>query len=159
MNRTTLFIAALMSISAPVFAEQAPTQSAVPAVAKSGSSIRVGTRPEILGLWGMKIPDNKKCTEYYNFRGGNELVVNSAKEWSTGLYDYQPAPDNTQTKLPALIIQIKFDNNQADCSGQTEDQAGEMSQYYVRWLNANTINFCMTETGDKCVATLHRVRP
>ncbi|MCP5613370.1 hypothetical protein NL294_27060, partial [Klebsiella pneumoniae] len=80
------------------------------------NTIRISTRPEILGLWGMQIPNNKKCVEYYNFRGGNEVVVNSGKEWSAGLYDYQASPDNTQEKLPALIMQIKYENNEVDCS-------------------------------------------
>jgi hypothetical protein len=37
------------------------------------------TRPEIMGLWGMEIPNNKKCVEYYNFRGMNEVVLKVVK--------------------------------------------------------------------------------
>ena len=127
--------------------------------ASNQNNIRVTTRPEIVGLWGMEIPNNKKCTEYYNFRGSNEVVVNSGKEWSIGLYDYQPSPDNTLEKPPALIMQIKYENNEMDCSGRKEDQSGEVTQYFVKWNNSNTINFCASEKGDQCFATLHRILP
>ena len=122
------------------------------------NAIRVTTRPEIMGLWGMDIPDNKKCVEYYNFRGTNDVVIKSGQEWSYGLYDYQPSDDQKE-HLPALILQIKYDNNQKDCSGQQEDQTGEVSQYFVKWADAHTINFCATEKGEKCFATLHRMLP
>ncbi len=159
MKSTFLLTATFLLITPSIFAAPTAASTAKPNVLQSANTVKVSTRPEILGLWGMTLPNNKKCTEYYNFRGSNEVVVNSAKEWSTGLYDYQPAPDNTQTKLPALIIQIKYDNNEQDCSGRQEDQAGETSQYYVRWQNPNTINFCASEKGDQCIATLHRVLP
>jgi len=44
------------------------------------NAIRVITRPEIMGLWGMEIPNNKKCVEYYNFRGMNEVVIKSNQD-------------------------------------------------------------------------------
>jgi len=122
------------------------------------NAIRVITRPEIMGLWGMEIPNNKKCVEYYNFRGMNEVVIKSNQEWSYGLYDYQPSEDHKE-RLPALVLQIKYDNNQMDCSGQTLDQTGEVSQYFVKWENDHTINFCANEKGEKCFATLRRVLP
>ena len=127
--------------------------------AQKENLIGVYTRPEILGLWGMDIPQNKKCVEYYNFRNGNEVVVNSAQEWSIGQFDYQPSPDNTLTKLPTLMIQVNYENNATDCSGNTVDQAGELSQYFVKWNSPTQINFCATEQGKDCFATLKRVLP
>ncbi|WP_445115937.1 hypothetical protein [Acinetobacter sp. WZC-1] len=168
MKRTALFISLLTCVSGFTIAadrldvdavDAAEEQSVPVAITQSANTIRISTRPEILGLWGMVIPKNKKCTEYYNFRGDNQVVVHSAKEWSTGIYDYQPSPDNTATKPPALILQMKYENNQVDCSGNREDQSGEISQYYVRWKDNNTINFCASEEADKCFATLHRVLP
>ncbi|MDM1765423.1 MULTISPECIES: hypothetical protein [unclassified Acinetobacter] len=162
MKKTLLLIPLLICTSNFTFAE---TNSTAPVAASQvitplvANTIRISTRPEILGLWGMEIPNNKKCVEYYNFRGGNEVVVNSGKEWSIGLFDYQPSPDNTKEKLPALIMQIKYENNQVDCSGYQENQAGEVSQYFVRWKNENTIKFCASEKEDKCFATLNRVLP
>ena len=123
------------------------------------SNVQIKTRPEILGLWGIEIPGNKSCVEFYNFRGNNEVVVNSAKEWSAGLFDYQPSPDNTLEKSPVLIMQIKYENNERDCSGNQVNQSGEISQYYVRWKSPNVINFCASEQEDKCFATLKRVLP
>ncbi|ENW05174.1 hypothetical protein F934_01906 [Acinetobacter beijerinckii ANC 3835] len=122
------------------------------------NAIRVTTRPEIMGLWGMEIPNNKKCVEYYNFRGSNEVVIKSGQEWSYGLYDYQPSEDHKE-RLPALALQIKYDNNLMDCSGQQQDQTGEVSQYFVKWSNDHTIDFCANEKGEKCFATLRRVLP
>lgn len=155
MNKVSLVIALSVFIAPAVFANKTVTNTA----AQSDNGIRVITRPEIMGLWGMQLPNNNKCIEYYNFKGANELVVNSGSEWSTGIYDYQPAPDNTMSKLPVMAMQIKYDNNSEDCSGVQEDQAGEVSQFFVKWNNANTISFCGTETGEQCVVTLHRVLP
>lgn len=158
MKKTALIIPLLLSLSAHSFADQ-KVQPQTKNSTNSANLIRIDTRPEILGLWGMEIPNNKKCTEYYNFRGSNEVVVNSGKEWSIGLYDYQPSPDNTLEKPPALIMQIKYENNEMDCSGRKEDQSGEVTQYFVKWNNPNTINFCASEKGDQCFATLHRILP
>lgn len=158
MKKTALIIPLLLSLSVHSFADE-KVQPQTKNSTSSANLIRINTRPEILGLWGMEIPNNKKCTEYYNFRGSNEVVVNSGKEWSIGLYDYQPSPDNTLEKPPALIMQIKYENNETDCSGRKEDQSGEVSQYFVKWNNPNTITFCASEKGDQCFAILRRVLP
>lgn len=123
------------------------------------NTLRISTRPDILGLWGMHIPSNKKCVEYYNFRGGNEVVVNSDKEWSVGLFEYQPPIDIAQNQLPTLVMQVNYENNEKDCSGNQIDQAGELSQYFVKWSTPNQIDFCTTEKGNECFATLNRVLP
>ena len=81
MKKTALIISLLLSLSPYVSAETVQPQATNPATlaaTNTTSTIRINTRPEILGLWGMEIPENKKCTEYYNFRGSNEVVVNSA---------------------------------------------------------------------------------
>ncbi len=63
-------------------------------------------------------------------------------------------------QLPALILQVKFDNNQVDCSGSPEDQTGEMSQYFVEMAKSHrTINFCANDKAQQCFATLRRVLP
>ena len=87
----------------------------------NSNKFRVVTRPEIVGLWGMQIPNNRKCIEYYNFKSNNDVVIKSGQEWSAGIYDYQPSQDASNV-LPALILQIKYDNNEVDCSGYQEDQ-------------------------------------
>ncbi|CAM4328856.1 hypothetical protein [Acinetobacter pragensis] len=126
--------------------------------ANAVNNFRVTTRPEIVGLWGMEIPNNRKCIEYYNFKSNNDVVIKSGAEWSSGLYDYQP-PQDQDTQLPALVLQVKYDNNEPDCSGNKTDQTGEISQYYVQWENASTINFCANEKAEQCFATLRRVLP
>ncbi len=135
----------------------------IPLNSKANSSvtentIRIQTRPEIVGLWGMQIANKNKCVEYYNFKSNSELLIKSGSEWSTGVYDYQPTPD-TNSILSALTFQIQFDNNAVDCSGIQEDQTGEISQYYVKWKNPNTLSLCNGENSDQCFATLKRVLP
>lgn len=152
MNKVSLLIVLSVLVAPTVFANKTAT-------AKNENMIRVISRPEIMGLWGMQLPNNNTCIEYYNFKGGNELVVNSGKEWSTGIYEYQPAPDNTMSRLPVMAMQIKYDNDEIDCSGLQQDQSGEVSQFFVKWNNPNSISFCGTATGEQCVVDLHRVLP
>ena len=133
------------------------TQTAAQAMAVA-NTYRVVTRPEIMGLWGMEIPNNRKCIEYYNFKSDNNVIIKSGDEWSSGIYDYQ-LPQDTTAQVPALILQVKYDNNQKDCSGNQEDQSGEVSQYFVNWQNPHTINFCATEKAEQCFATLKRILP
>ena len=47
---------------------------------ENSNSIRIVTRPEIVGLWGMQIPNNKKCIEYYNFKSNNDVMIKSGQE-------------------------------------------------------------------------------
>lgn len=133
------------------------TQTAAQASAVA-NTFRIVTRPEIMGLWGMEIPTNRKCVEYYNFKSDNNVIIKSGDEWSSGIYDYQ-LPQDTTAQVPALILQVKYDNNQKDCSGNQEDQSGEVSQYFVKWQNPYTINFCATEKAEQCFATLRRILP
>lgn len=133
------------------------TQTAAQASAVD-NTFRIVTRPEIMGLWGMEIPTNRKCVEYYNFKSDNNVIIKSGDEWSSGIYDYQ-LPQDTTAQVPALILQVKYDNNQKDCSGNQEDQSGEVSQYFVKWQNPHTINFCATEKAEQCFATLRRILP
>jgi hypothetical protein len=125
---------------------------------ESSNTIRVTTRPEIVGLWGMQVANNKKCIEYYNFKSNNNVIIKSGQEWSSGIYDYQQSQEE-RTLLPALVLQVKYDNNEKDCSGLQEDQTGEISQYFVQWKNPSTINFCSNEKAEQCFATLRRVLP
>ncbi len=132
--------------------------SNVPVQVSNTNSFRVTTRPEIVGLWGMEIPNNRKCIEYYNFKSNNDVVIKSGSEWSSGIYDYQPAPD-PDVQIPALVLQVKYDNNEKDCSGSQADQTGEISQYFVKWASPSIINFCSNEKAEQCFATLRRILP
>lgn len=122
------------------------------------NSIQITTRPAILGQWGMDIPNNKQCTEYYNFRANNEVVIKSDKEWSIGQYQYQ-IPNNRSEYIPSLIMHIQYDNNEKDCSGVQQDQTGDIQQFFVKWVNPEQIEFCGTEKGEKCFAVLHKQLP
>lgn len=158
MKRIFLATFLFLTMSGIAVAENNNVQGEATAQEENNSPIRIVSRPEILGLWGMEIPQNKACVEYYNFRGNNEVVIRSGQEWSSGLYDYQP-PQDSKEQLPALVLQIKYDNNSLDCSGRQEDQTGEVSQYFVQWTSPRTIHFCNNEKAEQCFATLHRILP
>ena len=160
MNKILWLAVGSMMVFSPVIyaneqgkAETNVNQQTVMSAVNSYQSV---SRPEISGLWGMSIPNNKRCVEYYNFKNNNQVVINSGKEWSTGLYDYQPQEAEV---APVLVLQIKYDNNEVDCSGRKEDQTGEISQYYVNWKSPSVINFCDGEKGKDCFATLQRILP
>lgn len=139
--------------------EQMTNDDAQELVAAANSSkINIQTRPEIMGLWGMEIPKNQSCVEYYNFSGENNVVIKSDSEWSIGQYQYQ-APSNRSEYLATLIFQIKYDNNEMDCSGVQQDQTGEIQQFFVKWLNPNQIQFCGNQRGENCFATLNKQLP
>ena len=139
-------------------ANTAPVETKKAEAAPASGLINIITRPEIMGLWGMEIPANKQCVEYYNFRQNNEVVIKSAKEWSIGQYQYQPQ-NNRSEQLPALVMQIKYDNNEVDCSGVQNDQAGEVQHFFVKWVNKEQIQFCASNNGENCFATLNRSLP
>lgn len=134
------------------------TDSGAVQQAPASGLINIVTRPEIMGLWGMEIPTSKQCVEYYNFRQDNGVVIKSADEWSLGQYQYQ-VPSNRSEQLPALVMQIKYDNNEKDCSGNQVDQTGEVQQFFVKWINQQQIQFCANHNGENCFATLHRSLP
>lgn len=165
MKKRALFIPFLLFISPLAVANQTVQATALGAnVQKNENSIRVSVRPEILGLWGMEIPSNNACTEYYNFKGDNEIVVKSDNEWSVGQFQYipnqdQPSQEMTINAPPTLLMQINYENNEKDCSGNQIDQSGELSQYFVKWNTPTVINFCSTEQGEQCFATLRKVLP
>ncbi len=159
MKKTCLSLVLLMSSSWLMAAENNnQAASSITKPIEVPNTFTINTRPEIVGLWGMEIPDNKKCVEYYNFKGNNNVVIKSGSEWTTGLYDYQPSQDPA-VQIPALIMQVKYDNNEKDCSGNRVDQSGEISQYFVKWQNSNTINFCANEKAEQCFAVLRRILP
>ena len=93
----------LMLCSAMSMANEstAANQNAQETADRSENTVRIMTRPEIVGLWGMEIPNNKKCIEYYNFKSNNDVFIKSGQEWSTGVYDYQASRD-AAVQLPVL---------------------------------------------------------
>ncbi len=82
----------LFMLTSSVLMANTPSQ-AEDTQASNQNNIRVTTRPEIVGLWGMEIPNNRKCVEYYNFKSNSDVVIKSGEEWSMGIYDYQPSTD------------------------------------------------------------------
>lgn len=151
-----------LSISCALFSVLANAENTLPASPTTtqsvANSINVVSRPQIIGLWGMQLENNKQCVEYYNFRADNELIVKSAAEWSVGHYQYH-APNSRAEVLPLLVMQIRYDNNEKDCAGIKEDQTGQVQQFFVKWINAQQIEFCGTEKGQQCFAILNKKLP
>ncbi len=158
MKKICLSLALLMTSPWLMATENKSASDTTIKSAEIPNTFTVNTRPEIVGLWGMEIPKNKKCIEYYNFKSNNSVIIKSGEEWTSGLYDYQPA-QNPAEQIPALILQVRYDNNEKDCSGNQVDQSGEVSQYFVQWKNPYTINFCANEKAEQCFAVLRRVLP
>ena len=121
------------------------------------NKIVIVSRPQVSGLWAMTIP-GAKCLEYYNFMENGDVVIKSDKEWTYGKYIYQ-VPTQPEPGLPVLVMQIKYDNLEADCSGNAVDQRGEQQQQYVKWTGASTMEFCGTQEGTQCFAGLRRILP
>lgn len=121
------------------------------------NKIVIVARPQIAGLWGMTIP-NAHCIEYYNFMENGDVVVKSGKEWTYGKYLYQ-VPAQSEPGSPVLVMQIKYDNLEADCSGNAIDQRGEQQQQYVKWTDSSSMEFCGAQDGAQCFASLKRVLP
>lgn len=139
-------------------AEKTASPATDASVVQNLNDIVIQTRPEIVGLWGIQVDDKKKCTEYYNFKSNREVVIQSDKEWSTGIYEYQPGLD-MDLNLAGLIVQIQHDNNETDCSGIKEDQTGEVMQYYVKWKDQKSFELCNSENPSQCFSTLSKVLP
>lgn len=143
---------ALLSLAAITQSHSAPTVTD-----QMQNNIRMSTRPALVGLWGMPIPENKKCTEYYNFKSNNDVFIKSGEEWSYGVYDYQPSPDPSINAL--LGLNIRYDNNKKDCSGIQEDQSGEVTRVAIIWHTASHISFCLEDKPNECFASLKRIAP
>lgn len=154
MIKKTLSVAILGLFTSLAIAEE--PKEAQPQITSRSDDIKITVRPAIYGLWGMKIP-NTQCVEYYNFKTNGQVVIHSAEERSTGIYEYQPS--ETNKNLGALALQVKYDNNKKDCSGQVINQTGEVSQYFIHWKNTNTIEFCDSAKLNRCFVSLNRVLP
>lgn len=138
------------------FAMAEETKEIQPQITSKSDDLKIIVRPAIYGLWGMKLPDTQ-CVEYYNFKNNGQVVIHSAEERSTGIYEYQPS--ETNKSLGALALQVKYDNNKKDCSGQVINQTGEVSQYFIHWKNLNTIEFCDSAKLNHCFVSLNRILP
>lgn len=157
MNKI-LLVSLLCCVSLATFAQDGSASGLYKNKAPASDTVKISLKPEIVGLWKMPIASNKSCTEYYNFQSNNKLVVNSGAEWSTGFYEYQ-ADQEVDNKQGVLAMSIQYDNNQEDCSGNRVDQSGEVSQYLLKWRDAQSFELCNTEQANQCFATLSRVLP
>jgi hypothetical protein len=87
-----------------------------------------------------------------------DVVIKSGAEWTYGNYVYQ-VPAASEPGTPILAMRIQYDNLQTDCSGNAIDQRGEDQQQYVKWTGPSSMEFCGTQDGSQCFASLKRVLP
>lgn len=134
-----------------------PAEATNGAVPEPDNKIVIVSRPQVTGLWAMTIP-GAQCIEYYNFMEKGDVVIKSGAEWTYGKYVYQ-VPDVAEPGSPVLAMRIQYDNLKTDCSGNAIDQRGEDQQQYVKWTGASSMEFCTTQDGAQCFASLRRVLP
>ncbi|WP_051526536.1 hypothetical protein [Alkanindiges illinoisensis] len=134
-----------------------PEQSESVEAPEQDNKIVIVSRPQVTGLWAMTIP-GAQCIEYYNFMEKGDVVIKSGAEWTYGKYVYQ-VPAVAEPGSPVLALRIQYDNLQTDCSGNAIDQRGEDQQQYVKWTGPSSMDFCTTQDGAQCFASLRRILP
>ncbi len=120
--------------------------------------VSVVSRPLIAGLWVYQTPE-MRCGEYYNFDETGNFLIQSGAEWSRGNYTLD-LPDAGEEGLPMLTLNIRYENNEMDCSGQQVDQSNQAQRQYVQWqADGRQIRFCGGADGSQCLMTLRRILP
>ncbi|MFB2539110.1 hypothetical protein [Acinetobacter sp. c3-l95] len=132
-------------------------------IKQSNAQMTAQVRPNIVGLWAMPIiaPETgKQCVEYYNFLSDGQLLVKSADEWSIGRYAIELPSLDSEAKLANMVLEVRYDNNEADCSGKREDQTGERQMFFAKLdVEKNHLDFCADDMGQECFAGLSKVLP
>ncbi len=138
MDLTALLLASLVNITTPQ------------------SEVGVYELPAIAGLWQL---DDLSCQERYNFGRDGKLITTSGDERTTGEYRFGYGRDES---LPVLAIRTRYDNGQADCMGNREDQSNNSFAVFVALNdrhNPTTMQWCDDEQGNHCGFRFSRVLP
>lgn len=132
--------------------------SAAAPAAPRETQVRIVSRPLIAGLWVYRTPE-MKCGEYYNFDEQGNFLIQSGAEWSRGNYTLD-LPEQGEEGLPLLTLNIRYENNERDCSGQQVDQSNQAQHQYVRsLLGGRQVQFCADAAGVQCLMGLQRILP
>lgn len=97
--------------------------------------------------WGL-IQPGTSCIENYQFSPNGTVEIKSNQEVVTGHYSLMTSEKNFE--LPAVAIQFETDNQQADCVGNTANQAGISTVNFIKRHSDNKIYFCVDSLGKNC---------
>lgn len=79
--------------------------------------------------WGLVQPGTM-CIEQYQFLPSGEVLIQNNKERVSGTYSYLEKQQGFE--LPAVVINFKTDNQQPDCAGNSENQAGTSTTNFIK---------------------------
>lgn len=97
--------------------------------------------------WGLIQPGNM-CVERYRFLPSGEVMIESNQERVTGTY--RVISEANSFDLPAVVISFGTDNQQPDCAGSRENQAGTSTTNFLKKESDQKIYFCLDASGKNC---------
>lgn len=106
--------------------------------------------------WGLVRPDTA-CIEYYKFSPDGKVDIKSNQEEVSGRYSFMTS--DKPFELPAVAIQFETDNQKADCSGSTENQAGISTVNFLKKQSNEKIYFCIDSLGKNCPVYIRPENP
>ncbi|OTG95790.1 hypothetical protein [Acinetobacter sp. ANC 3832] len=105
--------------------------------------------------WGLVQPGTM-CIEQYQFLPSGEVLIQSNKERVSGTYSYLEKQQGFE--LPAVVINFKTDNQQPDCAGNSENQAGTSTTNFIKKESDQKVYFCLDSLGKSCPVYLRPER-
>lgn len=97
--------------------------------------------------WELIYPNNL-CVEKYQFLSSGKVIIDSDQEHVTGRYQYSNI--HQSTTLPALVVSFETDNLGTDCLGNTVDQAGTSTIFFLKKEADQKFYFCNDDLGKNC---------
>lgn len=97
--------------------------------------------------WGL-VQTGTACIETYRFLPSGEVLINSNQERVSGTYSFISKENSFE--LPAVVIGFQTDNQQPDCTGSRENQAGSSTTNFLKKESDQKIYFCIDSFGKNC---------
>lgn len=97
--------------------------------------------------WGL-VQTGTACIETYRFLPSGEVLISSNQERVSGTYSFISKENSFE--LPAVVIGFQTDNQQPDCTGSRENQAGSSTTNFLKKESDQKIYFCIDSLGKNC---------
>lgn len=97
--------------------------------------------------WGL-VQTGTPCIETYRFLPSGEVLISSNQERVSGTYSFISKENSFE--LPAVVIGFQTDNQQPDCTGSRENQAGVSTTNFLKKESDQKIYFCIDSLGKNC---------
>lgn len=107
----------------------------------------------IVGSWSYTYP-SVQCTEIYSFKADNTFTVTSLDEIYGGTYSL--SDDVNSSDRQEFSITITSDNQQADCEGDMESDAGVTAELYIEFVSPIVMDWYLEPTGGTASITLKK---